>query len=82
MPRTAVKIIHQIIPHIDDIFRKPAAKSISGTTPAILDRCTRRRGVVREDSLSLPYRWEVVNVMGRRGLVRILCVFGVRICES
>ena len=45
---------------------------ISGT-PAILDRCVRPRGIVREDSLSLPYRWEVVNVLGRRGLVRISC---------
>ena len=39
-------------------------------------------GVVREDGLNLRFRWEVVNVLGRRGRVRILCAFGVRVEEK
>ena len=78
MPLTAVRIVHCIVCHVDGASIELALGW--DIRNARCDFLPRRLGitVVREESSRLPYRWEVVYILGN-GRVRIYCALDVRV---
>jgi hypothetical protein len=77
MPLTAVTIVHRIARYIDGTLRKAGPyEHYSGRRPrhSTTEPGGRRRS---RGGSSFPYRWEVVNVLGKGHVLR---PFGVRVC--
>ena len=78
MPLTTVRIVCRIIRHVDGASIELALGW--DVWEARRDFLPQRLAVtvVREESCRLPYRWEVVYILGNER-VRIYCALGVRI---